>query len=103
MSLGFPSNPTVVGTPYVKNGRTWIWTGSAWQLQATLNGYVGSQGSGYVGSFGYTGSEGYWGSVGYSGSQGLRGLKGDSIKGDTGFTGSQGIAGEFAGKGYDGS
>ena len=100
MSLGFPTTGLEANvTTYVKGGRTWLWNGNAWQLQTTLNGYVGS--------IGYTGSAsnviGYTGSEGIQGIQGVRGLQGNSIRGDVGFSGSQGIAGVFAGKGYDGS
>ena len=108
MSLGFPTTGLVANvTTYLHGGRTWIWTGSAWQLQSVLNGYVGSQG--YWGSVGYFGSTGYWGSVGdtgYTGSQGIqgvRGLQGNSIKGDPGFAGSQGPSGAYAALGYAGS
>ena len=33
MSLSLPSNPTT-GQTFTANGRTWSWTGSAWELVA---------------------------------------------------------------------
>lgn len=67
-------------------------------LAANLTGYVGSIGSGFVGSSGITGYVGSFG-IGYVGSQGLQGPAG-GYTGSSGFYGSQGFRGYT---GYSGS
>jgi hypothetical protein len=36
-ALSFPASPTV-GQTYTANGRTWSWTGYAWELVAASGG-----------------------------------------------------------------
>jgi len=94
MAINFPTTgltPNV--TTYTLGDRTWLWTGTAWQLQnPNISGYTGSKG--YTGSQGQTGYVGSQGEIGYSGSKGDIGYSGS--KGDIGYTGS-------AGTGYTGS
>ena len=107
MAINFPTadlTPNV--TTYTLDTRTWMWTGTAWQLQnPNISGYTGSQGPiGYTGSqgdIGYTGSQG---DIGYTGSQGDIGYTGS--QGDVGYTGSQGDIGYTGSQGdigYTGS
>jgi hypothetical protein len=43
MAFSFPSNPSVNQT-YTSGGRTWVWSGSAWQAQGTVVGITGPTG-----------------------------------------------------------
>jgi hypothetical protein len=112
MAINFPTTgltPNV--TTYSLGDRTWLWSGTAWQLQnSNISGYTGSAGvNGYTGSQGYTGSKGNLGYTGSAGVDGYTGSKGDiGYTGSTGYTGSQGVgftgsAGTNGSTGYTGS
>lgn len=59
MTISFPSSPTL-NQQYTFAGRTWIWTGSAWQSVGTAQGLTGTQGiQGIQGLQGITGNDGF--------------------------------------------
>lgn len=45
MSLSFPSSPTL-NQEVTQNGRTWRWSGYAWQIVANVAGHASAHGSG---------------------------------------------------------
>ena len=62
MPLSPPASPTI-GQTYTANGRTWSWTGGAWEL-------VSASGGGGSGATGPTGATGVTGPVGATGPAG---------------------------------
>lgn len=46
MALSFPSSPTAGQTTVAQNGRTYLWTGYAWELTGNVAGHAASHASG---------------------------------------------------------
>jgi hypothetical protein len=78
-ALSPPTSPTV-GQTYTANGRTWAWSGAAWEIVAASGG-------------GGSGAAGPTGATGPAGAAGVTGATGPAGAGSTGATGSQGTAG----------
>lgn len=98
MAIDFPNTPAV-GQSFLSGGRTWIWSGSVWNVQEGVGptGPTGPQGdagiSGATGPTGATGPSG--GPTGPTGPEGPTGPQG--IIGPTGPTGATGADSQVTG------